>query len=51
MSTASNTQPDSTPTEPNGIPIYERFMLWMFVTAFILFGFILVGDLLMGLMR
>lgn len=51
MSTASNPQDEPTTTEANGIPIYERFVLWMFVTAFILFGFILVGDLLMGLMR
>ena len=53
MDTANpNPQASTQPTgEPNGIPLYDRFVLWMFMLGFVLFGLILVGDLLVGLFR
>lgn len=52
MDTAnSNPQVSTPPGEPNGIPLYDRFVLWMFMLGFVLFGLILVGDLVVGFFR
>jgi len=37
--------------ESDGIPLYDRLVLWMFLAGFVLFGVILLGDLLGGLLQ
>jgi hypothetical protein len=53
MDTANSNPQASTQSagEPTGIPLYDRFVLWMFMLGFVLFGLILVGDLVVGFFR
>jgi hypothetical protein len=50
-----NSNADPTPptpaAEPEGIPLYDRLVLWMFLVGFILFGVILGGDMVAGFFR
>jgi hypothetical protein len=54
-SQASNLNPTpnvpSTPEDATGIPLYDRMVLWMFLLGFILFGVIILGDMLAGYFR
>ena len=44
-------QPEPNKPEREDIPIYDRFVLWMFLICFAYLGVILLGDLLLGLFR
>jgi hypothetical protein len=47
----TNPQAETPATEDNGIPLYDRFVLWMFLVAFVLFALILISDLVLGFFR
>lgn len=44
------TQPAEKPQDDK-IPLYDRFVLWMFLLGFVFFAILLLGDLLAGLFR
>lgn len=43
--------PQPAKTEAESIPLYDRFVLWMFLLGFVFFGVILLGELLSGFFR
>lgn len=47
--TPANPQQVNADSEP--IPFYDRAVLWMFLVGFLLFGIILLGDLICGFFR
>ena len=51
-STTPETPTTPQPTnESEPIPLYDRFVLWMFLLGVVFFGVVLLGDLLSGLFR
>jgi hypothetical protein len=51
LPTSATEQPSQPNLESTPIPLYDRFVLWMFLLGFVLFGLILLGDLFSGLLR
>jgi len=49
--TPATPQPEPTKPAAESIPLYDRFVLWMFLLGFVFFGVILLGDLLSGFFR
>jgi hypothetical protein len=49
--TSATSKPEPAKPGAEGIPLYDRFVLWMFLLGFVFFGVILLGDLLSGFFR